>query len=212
MRRGQLARDLEAGVSPAHDEHRPVRNVAGIPVTGAVRLEHLRREPAGERRHVRHLKGPGGDDDLAGLEARALELDDIAPFFRRQRPHRAVELDRELEGGRVLLEVCDHLVARRIAVGVTGEGKAGQAVVSARREENERVPAAAPGGADRIGALEDHEPPTLARQEVTDRKASLARADYDEVEVCRRAIVPHFGAPPSSASGGSERRRRSRRR
>src|SRR5207244_526248 len=53
---------------------------------------------------------------------------------RIQRPHRVAELDRELEGGCVLLEIGDHFVARRVTVGVTGERKAGEAVVAPRRE------------------------------------------------------------------------------
>ena len=44
------------------------------------------------------------------------------------------ELDREFEGGCVLLEIGDHFVARRVTVGVTGERKAGEAVVAPRCE------------------------------------------------------------------------------
>src|SRR5207249_11990301 len=81
----------------------------------------------------------------------------------------------------VLLQVRDHLVASRVAVGIAGEGESGEAVVATRGEEDERVPASAPGSADRIGCVEDQEVLALAGEEVADRQSRLTGADYHEV-------------------------------
>src|SRR5581483_6987380 len=137
MGRGELLRDLEAGVTAADDENRSLRDVARAPVGGAVRLEEVRRERAGERRYARDLKRAGGDDDLVGLDLSILEPDDEASAVRGQRPHRAPQLDRKPEGGGVLLEIGDHFVASRVAVRVTGERQAGEAVVPSWREQRQ---------------------------------------------------------------------------
>src|SRR5439155_27253485 len=55
---GQLLRDLEAGVAPAHYEHAAFGQIRGAPVADAVRLDDLSREGTGEGRHVRRLEWP----------------------------------------------------------------------------------------------------------------------------------------------------------
>ena len=165
VRRRELLRDLVARVPAADHGDRSRRDVARPHVAGAVRLEHLGREPVRESRHVRHLERSRRDDDLVGRELPVLEPDDEVTVALRERAHRAPELDRKLERGRVLLEVGDHLVTRRIAVRLAGKRQPGQRVVAAGREEEKRVPAAPPGGPDRVGGLEDHEPrPWRARK------------------------------------------------
>ena len=77
-------------------------------------------------RHVRYLERTGGDDDLIGLDPPIGRLDHEPSVLLASAIERAVELDRKIEGGRVLLEVGDDLVAVRIAVGVTGKGKPGR--------------------------------------------------------------------------------------
>jgi hypothetical protein len=66
----------------------------------------------------------------------------------REAPDGRVLLDGELEPVRVLLEIRDHFVTGRIAVGIAAEGKTGQAAVTARGEKRERFPPLSPGGAD----------------------------------------------------------------
>src|SRR4029450_3276329 len=112
-------------------------DIARAPVGGAVRLEQVRREPAGERRHTRDLERTGGDDDLVGLDLPVLECNEEASAVGVQRPRRAPELDRELERRGVLLEIGDHFVASRVTVRIAGEGKAGKAVVAAWREQSQ---------------------------------------------------------------------------
>jgi hypothetical protein len=95
----------------------------------------------------------------------------------------AVQLDRQLEGLGVALEVGDHLIPGRVTVGITGKGKARQGAVAPGREERQRLPALVPGGADRIGALEDQETTSLADEEVPHGKAGLAGADDGDFHV-----------------------------
>jgi hypothetical protein len=71
--------DLETGVPAARDEDRSPRDVAGIPVADAVRLEDLRCQPTGELRHVWRLERPGGDDNLLGLDRPAVDLEEKLP-------------------------------------------------------------------------------------------------------------------------------------
>src|SRR3954451_20789686 len=182
MGRGELRRDLKAGVTAADDENRSLRDVARAPVDGAVCLEHVWRELAGEGWHARNLKGTGGDNDLVGLDLPALEPDDEPSALRVHRLRRAPQLDRELEGGGVLLKIGDHFVASRVTVRITSERKAGKAVVTAWREQSQRVPAIAPSDGNRIGSVDDQEPSARARQEVADRKARLARSDHHDLE------------------------------
>ena len=149
---------------------------------GTVDLEDLRLELPGYGRHVRYLEGTCGDHDLISLDPPIGRLDHKSSVLFRQGSNATVELDRKLVGGRILLQVGDDLVAVRIAVRVTGKNQARKAVVATRGEEDQRVPAIAPGGADRVGALEDHEPATLLREEVADRQARLAGSDHGDIK------------------------------
>jgi hypothetical protein len=178
MRRRELLGDLKAGVAAADHQDRAVGHAARAAVVRAVRLEQRRVQLVGERRHARGVERPGGDDDLVGRDAAAVrELEDEAVVLGRQRPHPAAEPHGQVERPRVLLEVAHHLVAAGIAVGVTGERQAGKRVIAARREQDQRVPTLAPGGANRLGRLEDHEPAAGAGEEVADRQPGLAGAD-----------------------------------
>jgi hypothetical protein len=145
-------------------------------------LEDLGRERHGELGSPRRLKRAGRDDHLGGLDAAIVELEHESAVILVQRPHPTPELDRERERLCVLLEVGDDLVTGRVAVGLAGESQSREAVVPTRREQDQRIPAAAPSGADRIGAIEDHEPPTLASEEIPHRQARLARPDHRNIE------------------------------
>src|SRR5439155_10076192 len=155
VRPRELLRDLEAGVSTAYDEDRSFGHSAGVPVTGAVHLEHLGPEPGGERRYAGHLERPGCDDDLLCLDLSLRALENERSVLAAERLDGAFQLDRELEFRRILLEVSDHLIPCRIALGVARERQSGKAVVPAGREQGQRVPAPAPRGTDRLATFED---------------------------------------------------------
>jgi hypothetical protein len=175
----QLLGDLEAGVAAAHDEHGPVGELTGVAVAHAVGLKDGRVEVGCEGWHAWHLKGPGGDDDLVGLNGCAvLKVEPEAAVLVSDRPDLAAELHGEVVGLRVALEVGDDLVAAGIAVRVAGELEPGKAVVAPRREERERVPARAPRGTDRVGGVEDDEAAVLLGELVAHGQAGLAAADH----------------------------------
>ena len=186
--RGELFRDLEAGVAAADHEHAALGDVRRPAVPGAVRLEDLVGEAVGECRHVRHLERACGHDDLIGQDPLLARLEHERVALPCQRADRARERDRQLEVRGVPLEVGDDLVARRVSVRVAGEGEPRQRVVAARREEDERVPAAPPGGTDGVRGFDDHEPSALLGEKVPDGEAGLARADHDDVV----ALVVHY--------------------
>ena len=125
--RGELFRDLEAGVAAADHQHAALGDIRRAAVAGAVHLEDLVGEISGEHRRVRHLERPRGDDDLVG-EDRLSPASSTKPSPSvSQRADRARELDRQPEVRRVPLEVGDHLVARRVPVRVAGKGEPGRA-------------------------------------------------------------------------------------
>ena len=185
----KLLGDLVAGVPAADDEDGALLHVAGSQVAGAVRLEHVRSQVAGERRQVRRLERAGRDDGLIRLDAAAGDVEHEPPVLHGQRAHEAVELDREVEGRGVLLEVGDDVVAARIGVGIARERQAGKPGVPPRREEDERVPARAPGGPDRAGCLEDLEAAALAGEEVAQRQPGLAGADHGDVQALAARVM-----------------------
>ena len=181
---GQLFRDLEAGVAAAHDEHASLGQIRGSPVAGAVRLEDLGREAAGEGRHDRRLERPRRDDHRVGSNRPAVRVEHETVRVLAQRAHRRRELDRQLELLRVPLEVGGDLVTGRVPVRVAGEREPRQRVVPARGEQDERVPAIPPRRPDGVRRLEDHEALLLLGQRMADRKPRLPGADYGDV-------VPH---------------------
>ena len=101
-------------------------------------LEDIVGEPFGQLRHIRRLEGAGRDHDLVGGDRPSLNFEAEGPIVAEVEPlDLAVELDRELEGRGVALEVRDHLVPGRVAVRVARNGKPGQAAVAPRREEGQ---------------------------------------------------------------------------
>jgi hypothetical protein len=105
-----------------------------------VKLEDIGVEALGQRRYERHLERPGGDDHLLSFVASVAQLDQVAPVGPADRAHAAAQLDWQVEATRVVGEVCHHVVAPRVRVGVSGEGQAGQAVVAHGGKEPERIP------------------------------------------------------------------------
>jgi hypothetical protein len=85
--------------------------------------------------------------------------------------------NRELELGRVGLQVVGHLVLGGERVGRSGERDPGQRVVPGRGERPQRVPASAPGVTDPLVGVQDQERPPLPGQVIADRQAGLAAPD-----------------------------------
>jgi hypothetical protein len=138
VRRRKLLRDLEAGVPATDHEHRPGRHLVRPAVANSVRLEDIVGEPFGQLRHICRVERAGRDHDPVSGDRPSINLEAEAPVVAEVEPlDLAVELDRELEGLGVAVEVCDHLVPGRVAVGVTWKGKPGQPAVAPRREERQ---------------------------------------------------------------------------
>ena len=75
MCRRELLRDLESGVTASHDKSCPRGNVTRSAVPRRVRLEHTRRKTLRDIRDEWRLEGAGGDDDLAGKNGRARDVE-----------------------------------------------------------------------------------------------------------------------------------------
>ena len=187
--RRQFFCDLEAGVTPADDQDAAAGDVARPAVARAVRLEDLGRELPGERGRARLVERAGGDDHLVGHNQPPVSLDPEGAVLVAQRRDGGVESDRKIEPRRVLVEVADHFVACRIAVGVPGKGESGKGVMAPGGKEDEGVPTAPPRRADGVSGFEDHEMAALAGKEVADRQAGLPGADHDDVETGPQARV-----------------------
>jgi hypothetical protein len=183
VRRREFLRDLEAGVPAADDEDGPRWHLVRPAIADRVRLEDLRGEPFGDLRHVRRLEGAGRGYDLVSGDRPSIELEAEAPVFSSfERLDLAAEVDRQLKGLGVALEIGDHLIPRRVAVRIPGEGESRQPAVAARREQGERLPALAPGRGDLSSGFENHEAAALASEEVPDRKPCLASAHDGDVK------------------------------
>ena len=102
-----------------------------------MRLEDLGREISGDGRDVRRLERAGRNDDLVGLEAPVVEGENEPALLGRQPSDGAVQLNGQAERGRVLLEVGDDVVARRVSVGIPRERQSCEGRVAPRREEDE---------------------------------------------------------------------------
>jgi len=180
--RRELLRDLEAGVSSADDENGPRWHLVRPAVADGVRLRNIVAQLLGELRHVRRLEGARRDNDLVRGERPSIDLEAETPVIALfEFLDLAVQLNRQLEGLGVGLEVGDHLIPGRVAIRIAREREARQRAVPPGREESERLPALPPGGADRIGALEDHESTAVPCEEIADGQARLPSADHGHV-------------------------------
>ena len=74
----QLVSDLEPRVATADNEDRLLREARRRPVADAVELDHVGREPLGDRRDERHLEGTGRDDDLISPVRRVADGERVA--------------------------------------------------------------------------------------------------------------------------------------
>jgi len=153
-------------------------------------LHDARIELGGKAGHRRGPVEPGRDDHVAGLEPALAALDDVAVAVLRQPVDRHPGSHRKLEARRIGLEVVGRLSRGRIRPAGGRERPAGQAVVTCRGEQTEGGPGPRPpGAADALIGVEDHERAGALLQVVADRKAGLAPADDDGVELLDRCDV-----------------------
>ena len=185
VRRAELLGDLVAGIAAADDEHAAVGDLRRVAVGRALDLDDTWIELRCERGGAGRLERARGDDDLVGAVRPAVEPDDVALALAAQLADAAAQLHRKVAG--VVGEIGDHLVARRVAVGLARERLAGEAVVARRREEPQRVPALPPRRGGCVGCLENGEAAAVSREVVADRKTGLAAADDDDLVVARAA-------------------------
>src|SRR4026207_1447656 len=102
---GQFLGYPESGVSAPNDHDGSWGNIARTPVARAVHLGDVRREVRGERRHTRRLERTGRNPTLIGLDGPASKVQDEAVARGCDRLDRAAQLDGQVEGRRVALEI-----------------------------------------------------------------------------------------------------------
>ena len=140
-------------------------------------------ELGGERGHPGDLEGRHGDHHVVGRPAPVAGGDHEPAVVPPEPVHADAGPDRELEPGRVGLQVVGHLVLGGERVGRRGEREPGQRVVPGRGEQPQRVPAPAPGVADPLVGVQDQERPSPPGQVVADRQAGLAATDDHGLDV-----------------------------
>ena len=146
VRGRQLLRDLKAGVAAADDEDAAVRYVVRPAVADGCASARRRRRGSSAIFGTNGIwNGPVATTTWSAVIVRSSSSRRKRPSSLRRARERAVQLDRQIEGLGVALEVGGHLVAGRIAIGVAREGQARQRAVATGREELQRVPALAPG-------------------------------------------------------------------
>jgi hypothetical protein len=142
-----------------------------------VELRNRRTQLVRELRNVRRLEHTRRDDHAVGSDARAAGVSDEPTVFLRQRLDPGSEPYRQLEAGRVCLEIVRHLVLGRIRGPAGRERHPRQPVAARRRVELQRVPARAPAVADPFVPVDDQDLSAPALQVVPEREPGLARSD-----------------------------------
>ncbi len=132
---------------------------------------------------MRRLEWAGRDHDVVGFEALPACRENETPALPTPECVDAdAPADRELEVRRVGFEVVGHLEDGREGVLARREWHSGKTVAAGRREQSHRVPAVAPGVADALVGVEDHERASEPGQVVADRQSGLAATDHDRLD------------------------------
>ena len=201
----QLERDLGARVAGTDDENVAVLELRGIAVLARMQLHDPRIEVGRKLRNARDLMGAGRDDHVRRLEGASARRDDEAVAVLRDALDRDARLHRQIEAGRVVLEVVGQLVLRGIRPGRPWQAVARQRAEGRGREQAKRVPALPPRVAHSFVRVEDHEGPLLSGQVVAGRQPGLAASDHDGVVALRNHLAPPSpsGSSPSRLGAGA---------
>ena len=173
----QVLHDLAAGGAGAHDEHRAARKLGRIPVAARVHLDDPRRNRVADGRQDRLLVGPGGDDNVGGLDVPLRGLEVEAAVDRTNAVHAYTGSHGGIDELAVALDEGDHLVAGREAIRpvatilVPGEPEAPVGEL-----EHQRVPALAPPALGHPSPLENHVRAPEPAQVVAERESGVPPA------------------------------------
>ena len=175
-----------------------------------MQLDDARIELRGEGRHPRDLVARHRHHHVLGPEPPVAGRNHEPVPVPRQPVDPDAGTNRQFEARGVGLEVVGHLVLGGERLGRGGEGHPRQPAEASGGEQAKRVPALAPGVADPLVRVEDHEADTTLRQVVPDREAGLAAADDNGLDTFRLTQVHPWHWPPGYESPtGSERYERS---
>ena len=188
---GHLEGDLSARVRGADDEDAAVPELGRIPILTGVQLHEARVEVRRERGNSGAPVRARCHDDLVGLEPAVPSHHDVPARLSGEAVHVDTAANREIEPGRIGLQVAGHLVLRGERPGRRGKGPARQSVVARGGEEAKRVPPPAPGVTDPLVRVQDHEGKTALRQVVARRETGLAAADDHGLDVLCVARATH---------------------
>ena len=132
-----LHRNVGTGVARADHQHAPVAQLRRVPVVPRVQLDDPRIEVGRERRDLGLLVVPHRDHDVVGGEDVIAGRDLIAVPAARQPVDAHAVAEREIEVGRVRLEIVGHLVLGDERGARRRERHAGQAVETGRGEQEQ---------------------------------------------------------------------------
>jgi hypothetical protein len=188
---GHLQGDLGPGVGGADDQDAALPQLGWIPILAGVQLEDARVELGGEGGDPGPLVGARCHHDMVGLKSVLPRRHDRPIPLPGQPIDAHAGSNREVEPGRIRLQVVGDLVLGGERPGRRGEGPAWQPVVARGGEQAQRVPPFAPGVADALVGVQDHEPPTSPGQVLADRQARLPAPDDHRLELLCAAGAIH---------------------
>ena len=137
---GELGGDLEAGVTAADHEHVSGGDLFGTTVPRAVKLRDLGRQIAGEGGNGRLLERARRDDDPVGSDRAGARLERVSVGVLVESEHLGRRPNRQLERGRIELQVLRYLVLRRIVVIGRRKAESRKRAEPPRREQPQGVP------------------------------------------------------------------------
>src|SRR6266545_5725765 len=191
----ELERDLGTRIAQADDEHVTLPQLPRVAVVARVEQHDRGVELEGEWGEFWDPLCPRRHHDTVGFEPALAGDDHVSVALSGEPVDADARLDRQVELGRVGLEVVGHLVLRGERPAGRREPPARQAVVLGRGEQAEGIPPVSPGVADPLAGIEDHERKPSLRQVVAGSESRLPTADDHGLEpLC--AVAFHL-RPPS---------------
>ncbi len=188
-------RDLGSRVACADDEDATVPKLGRIPVLGGMHLDDGRIELGCEGRDPGALIDARRHHHVGGLEPVVASRHDVSVALFGEAVHANPRSNGETESRRVGLEVVGHLVLRRERSGRSGKGPPRETVIPSLSEYSKGVPPFAPGIADPLARIQDHERSIPLRQVVPHGETGLPATDDDRLEPLRAIHAVHRFPP-----------------